>query len=214
MDSYITLRDKEIIRATVEDRRSRFCAHLTRCSSVSEAQEFLATLRAEHYDARHHVSAWILSDGTERASDDGEPQRTSGMPTLEVLRGAGLADVCCVTVRYFGGILLGPGGLVRAYSAAAAAALNAARDAHVLVEMKELVPVRLQLAYADYDRVLHIIKQLGGQITDTSFTDNVTLTAQFQAGKEDAFVYTAREMFASRVQLECMPAIFAEFSQG
>lgn len=129
MDDYITMR--EGVEATGEfvDRKSRFIAQLVHVESEDEANAHIAAVRARHYDARHNVPAWILLDGRERQSDDGEPQRTSGMPTLEVLRGAGLKNVCCVTTRYFGGTLLGPGGLVRAYTAAAQEAIAAARAA-------------------------------------------------------------------------------------
>ena len=126
-DSYFTVRSGAEVCGEFEDRKSRFIAQLVHVESVDEAQAHQAAVRARHYDARHNVPAFILVDGTERASDDGEPQRTSGMPTLEVLRGAGLKDVCCVTTRYFGGTLLGPGGLVRAYTVAAQAAIEQAR---------------------------------------------------------------------------------------
>lgn len=116
--SYLTLRAGEVASAEFVDRKSRFIAQLTHVESEDEASEFIAAVRARHYDARHNVPAWILADGRERQSDDGEPQRTSGMPTLECLRGAGLMNVCCVVTRYFGGTLLGPGGLVRAYTTA------------------------------------------------------------------------------------------------
>ena len=135
MDGYITMRAGAEAVGEFEDRRSRFIAQIVHVESEDAAAAHVAAVRARHYDARHNVPAWILSDGRERASDDGEPQRTSGMPTLEVLRGAGLRDVCCVTTRYFGGTLLGPGGLVRAYTAAAQAAVESARAAGLLVEM-------------------------------------------------------------------------------
>ena len=127
VDDYITMR--EGVEATGEfvDRKSRFIAQLVHVESEDEANAHIAAVRARHYDARHNVPAWILLDGRERQSDDGEPQRTSGMPTLEVLRGAGLKNVCCVTTRYFGGTLLGTGGLVRAYGGAAALALESGR---------------------------------------------------------------------------------------
>ena len=107
-ESYFTLRAGAEVTGEFEDRKSRFIAQLVHVQSVEEAQAHQAAVRARHYDARHNVPAFILVDGTERASDDGEPQRTSGMPTLEVLRGAGLKDVCCVTTRYFGGTLPRP----------------------------------------------------------------------------------------------------------
>ena len=96
---YLTLRAGAEARGEFEDRKSRFIAQLAHVESEAEAEAFLAEVRGRHHDARHNVPAWILADGRERCSDDGEPSRTSGMPTLEVLRGAGLADVCCVTTR-------------------------------------------------------------------------------------------------------------------
>ena len=103
--SYKTIKLGFVAEGLFEDRKSRFIAQLCHVETESEAQEFLATVRAKHYNARHNVPAWILEDGTERASDDGEPSRTAGMPVLEVLRGAGLKNVCCVVTRYFGGTL-------------------------------------------------------------------------------------------------------------
>ena len=99
MDSYFTLQSN--IEATGEfvDRKSRFIAQLVHIESEDEANAFIEMVRKRHYDARHNVPAWILVDGRERQSDDGEPSRTSGMPTLEVLRGAGLKNVCCVVTR-------------------------------------------------------------------------------------------------------------------
>ena len=129
MDSFFTLQSNIEASGEFVDRKSRFIAQLVHIESEDEANAFIEMVRKRHYDARHNVSAWILVDGRERQSDDGEPSRTSGMPTLEVLRGAELKNVCCVVTRYFGGTLLGPGGLVRAYTAATQAAVAAAQEA-------------------------------------------------------------------------------------
>ena len=153
VDDYITMREVSRRLAKFVDRKSRFIAQLVHVESEDEANAHIAAVRARHYDARHNVPAWILLDGRERQSDDGEPQRTSGMPTLEVLRGAGLKNVCCVTTRYFGGTLLGPGGLVRAYTAAAQEAIAAARAAGQLVEMTSVVSVDVRVPYPLYDQV-------------------------------------------------------------
>ena len=128
-----------------EDRRSRFIASLRHVEGEEQAAAHLAEIRALHHDARHNVPAWILADGRERCSDDGEPQRTAGMPALEVLRGAGLMDVSVVVTRYFGGTLLGPGGLVRAYTAAVQEAVAAARRDGLVVEKCLVVPVVVQI---------------------------------------------------------------------
>ena len=179
--------------------------------SEREAEEFLAEVRSRHHDARHNVPAWILSDGRERCSDDGEPSRTSGMPTLEVLRGARLADVCCVVTRYFGGTLLGPGGLVRAYTAAAQAAVAAAQDDGAIVEMTLVCPVTVQLPYALYDRVARMCADAGGKLTDQLFTEDVQLTCTFRAGDEVAFVDAVRELAAGEELARAGEPRFAEF---
>lgn len=211
MDSYKTLRSGFEAVGEFVDRKSRFIAHVVHVSSQEEAAAHIASVRGRHFDARHNVLAWILADGTERASDDGEPQRTSGMPTLEVLRGAGLRDVCCVTTRYFGGTLLGPGGLVRAYTAAAQAAIGEARAVGQLVEMTSVVPMEVHTAYARYEQVLRMVEQAGGKVVDTAFTDEVALSLVFRTGDEVDFVAAFSELMNGRPQLSVGAPRFAEF---
>ena len=192
-EGYRTLRAGAEAVGEFEDRRSRFIAQLAHVGSEAEAEAFIAEVRGRHHDARHNVPAWILADGRERCSDDGEPSRTSGMPTLDVLRGSGLADVCCVVTRYFGGTLLGPGGLVRAYTAATQAAVaEAERGGHV-VEMTLVTPVTVQLPYALYDRVTRLCADAGGKVTDSLFAEDVQLSLVFRSGAEAAFVAAVRE---------------------
>ncbi len=211
MGSYVTVRSGLEVTGEVEDRRSRFIAHLTHIESEEGAAKHLVEVRARHYDARHNVPAWILADGRERASDDGEPQRTSGLPTLEALRGAGLRDVSCVTTRYFGGTLLGLGGLVRAYTAAAQAAIETARATGGLVEMTSVVPVDLRLPYADYDRVLDLASRCGGKVAGTEYAADIALHLVFRAEEEAAFLSSLRELLAGRGDAVVGPAQFAEF---
>ena len=193
-EGYRTLRAGAEAVGEFEDRRSRFIAQLAHVGSEAEAEAFIAEVRGRHHDARHNVPAWILADGRERCSDDGEPSRTSGMPTLDVLRGSGLADVCCVVTRYFGGTLLGPGGLVRAYTAATQAAVaEAERGGHV-VEMTLVTPVTVQLPYALYDRVTRLCADAGGKVTDSLFAEDVQLSLVFRSGAEAAFVAAVREL--------------------
>ena len=211
MESYITLRAGVEACGEFVDRKSRFIAQLVHVESEEEAAAHQAAVRAKHYDARHNVPAWILVDGRERASDDGEPQRTSGLPTLEVLRGAGLKDVCCVTTRYFGGTLLGPGGLVRAYTAAAQAAVENARAEGLLVEMTSVVPVEVRVAYPQYEQVLHVAQNVGAHVAGTDFTDSVLMHLVFRAGEEAAFTAAMTELMAGREDVEVGSARFAEF---
>ena len=193
------------------DRKSRFIAQLVHVESEQEAAAHQAAVRARHFDARHNVPAWILADGRERASDDGEPQRTSGMPTLEVLRGAELRDVCCVTTRYFGGTLLGPGGLVRAYTAAAQAAVENARAAGQLVEMTSVVSVDVRMPYAQYEQVLHMAERAGAHVAGTDYTDAVALHLVFREGEEQPFLPQLTELMAGREDVTVSAARFAEF---
>src|ERR1700712_6102615 len=124
---FLTLVAGQDVFAELEVKRSRFVAVLRRTESEAGARALVDERRRSLHDARHHCSAFVLHGGDEgpiaRSSDDGEPSGTAGMPMLQVLQGAGLADVCLVVTRYFGGTLLGAGGLVRAYSGAASAAV-------------------------------------------------------------------------------------------
>lgn len=210
-ESYYTLRTGAEATGEFVDRKSRFIAQLVHVESVEEAAAHQAAVRAKHYDARHNVPAFVLTDGTERASDDGEPQRTSGMPTLEVLRGAGLKDVCCVTTRYFGGTLLGPGGLVRAYTAAAQAAVQAARGAGDIVEMTSVVPVNVTVSYPQYEQVVRMITDIGGKVVSTDYTDEVVIHAAYREGEELALLPKLTELMAGRERVEIGSAHFDEF---
>lgn len=194
--SYLTLANGAEVMGEFEDRRSRFIAQLVHVSSEAEANAFIEKVRSRHHDARHNVPAWVLADGRERCSDDGEPSRTAGMPTLEVLHGAGLKDVCCVVTRYFGGTLLGPGGLVRAYTAATQAAVEAAHASDSVVEMTLVTRVVVQIPYSAYDRLTRMVADAGGRVRDSVFAEDVQLACAFHTGDEEAFV-TAVTDFAN-----------------
>ena len=208
---YRTLRMGAEAIGEFEDRRSRFIAQLRHVGSEAEADAFIAEIRSRHHDARHNVPAWILADGRERCSDDGEPSRTSGMPTLDVLRGAGLADVCCVVTRYFGGTLLGPGGLVRAYTAATQAAVSSAERDDAVVEMTLVTPVTVQLPYALYDRVTRLVADAGGRVADSLFAEDVQLSVVFRSGDEGRFVASVRELANGEDLARVGEPRFAEF---
>ena len=132
---------------------------------------FITSKKSEHWDASHNVYAYILRDGTMRFSDDGEPQGTAGMPVLDVLRKSGVTDVVTVATRYFGGILLGGGGLVRAYSHTASIALQAAQ----IITMRECLLLSLTCDYGRYGRVASLVPECGGVTDDTVFEEKVTV---------------------------------------
>ena len=209
--SYHTLSADVEVTGEFEDRRSRFIAQLVHVGSEAEAEAHIAAVRTRHHDARHNVPAWILADGRERCSDDGEPSRTSGMPTLDVLKGAGLADVCCVVTCYFGGTLLGPGGLVRAYTAATQAAAQAARRQGAIVEMTLVTSVTAQVPYALYDRCARLVSDAGGKVADSLFAEDVQLTCLFHAGDEQRFIDAMRELACGEDLCRAGEPSFREF---
>lgn len=209
--SYQTMAVGPEVTGEFEDRRSRFIAQLAHVESEAEAERFIQEVRARHHDARHNVPAWILADGRERCSDDGEPQRTSGMPTLEVLRGAGLKNVCCVTTRYFGGTLLGPGGLVRAYTAAAQNAVAAAREAGQIVTMTMVTKVTCVIPYSAYGRVERLVAECGGKVHDTVFAEDVQMNCVFVTGDEAAFTSAMLELANGEDLCHVGEPMFAEF---
>ena len=210
-EGYLTLTAGAEATGEFVDRRSRFIAQLRHVTSEAEATAFIDEVRSRHHDARHNVPAWVLSDGRERCSDDGEPQRTAGMPTLEVLRGAGLADVCCVVTRYFGGTLLGPGGLVRAYEAATREAVSAAQRDALLVRMTAVTRVTCVIPYSAYDRVTRLVSDCGGKVKDSVFAEDVQLTCAFLAGDEERFVASMRELANGEDLCLVGQPTFAEF---
>lgn len=201
------------VEATGEfvDRKSRFIAQIRHVESEREADAFIAEVRSRHHDARHNVPAWILADGRERCSDDGEPQRTSGMPTLEVLRGAGLADVCCVVTRYFGGTLLGPGGLVRAYTAATQEAVAGAEAQGLVVMMTQITRLTCVIPYSAYGRVERLVSDCAGKIKDSIFAEDVQLTCAFLSGDEQRFLAAMQELMGGEDVCLVSDPTFAEF---
>lgn len=207
-NSYTTLKAEVVHTAEYVEKRSRFIAALTQVTTPEQAQAFIDSVRVQHYDARHHVYAYRLSDGFCKASDDGEPQRTAGFPTLDVLKGQDLQDVCCVVTRYFGGTLLGPGGLVRAYTTATQRACEAARTAGDLQIMGLCVYVRYQVSYALYERVARMATDAGASQVDAQFAADVEVTFLFEAGRQAAFLQTLEDLFAGEKPYEVSDPVF------
>ena len=171
MSSYLTIaRDTT---GEVEDRGSRFLCTLRRVADEDEARALVAALRREHWDARHHCSAFVLGpDGAvQRSSDDGEPAGTAGAPMLDVLRGAEVSDVAAVVTRWFGGTLLGAGGLVRAYGDAVRAALASAGT----LRRSLLTELALELDHADAGRVEGELRAKGVSVLEVAYDARVRL---------------------------------------
>ena len=155
-----------------EEKRSIFISRALRVDSEEEALEFIASIKKQHRDATHNVFAYHINKGVvARYSDDGEPQGTSGMPTLETIRKKGVDNVCVVTTRYFGGILLGAGGLVRAYSHAAALAIEEAQ----IITYEPYDEYELVCSYSEYQKYNSYFLDIGLIIDSTDFAENVTV---------------------------------------
>ncbi len=154
------------------EKRSRFIGYAAPVMTEDEALQFIARIKKQHWDAKHNVYAYVLRDGQiRRYSDDGEPQGTAGVPVLDVLLKRGIEDSVLVVTRYFGGILLGGGGLVRAYGHAASIAVQAAGvEERVLCSETSVI-----CDYAQYGRVQPLVLSHGGVITDTLYEDAVTI---------------------------------------
>ncbi|MDF8265633.1 YigZ family protein [Luteipulveratus flavus] len=169
--TYLTVRGHA--EAEIEAKRSRFLCRVEHAADEAAARAVVDRARTQHWDARHHVSAFVLGPdrGVQRSSDDGEPSGTAGMPVLDVLRGRELTDVVAVVTRWFGGTLLGAGGLVRAYSDAARLALESA----TLVTRELLLLGEVEVDHADAGRVEHELRSRGVVVRDTAYASRATV---------------------------------------
>ncbi len=168
--NYTTI--KESAKSSFIEKKSEFIGYICPVKTNEEAVEFINKIKSENRKARHNVYAYVLRDNnTTRYSDDGEPQGTAGMPVLDVLLKEGLTDVCVVVTRYFGGILLGGGGLVRAYSHACKLAVDAA----VKMEMHECFEVTIRFDYSLYGKIEYSLPEFEIKMLTDEFSDSVTL---------------------------------------
>ena len=157
--------------AEFTEKRSRFLGHVRRVESEEEARAFVAEMKKKYYDARHNCWCYTLRGGPERYSDDGEPQGSAGIPMLEVFRRRGVTNAVCVVTRYFGGVLLGTGGLLRAYTKSAADALDAAG----LCAVDRWVQAELDCSYAQAERLKTEAVSAGAIPEDVVYAAGVTL---------------------------------------
>jgi len=173
-------------------KKSRFICDLRYADDRPDAEAALLAIKKHHHSARHHCSAMIIgaSRAFEKASDDGEPQGTAGMPMLEVLRGSGITNVIAIVTRYFGGTLLGTGGLARAYADSVKGALQQAQ----LVQNVPAVAFRFTIGYPDYGKLQSIAAEFGAAV-DGEFLDQVSATVLLEAQYQARFEQKASEAF-------------------
>lgn len=156
----------------IEEKKSRFIAHIEPVTSEEEALQFIAQMKKQYYDARHNCYAFVIGDNSEltRCSDDGEPSGTAGRPILEVLTGEGITNVVCVVTRYFGGTLLGTGGLVRAYQGATKEGLNNS----VIIDKTEGIQLSIAIDYTDVGKLQYFFGSNSIRVLSSDYGANVS----------------------------------------
>lgn len=182
-----------------EIKKSRFICHVKRVYSEEEARAFIAAIKKEHYKATHNCSAFVIGEKSDikRTSDDGEPSGTAGVPMLGVLEKHNLTNLCVVVTRYFGGIKLGAGGLIRAYAGSVALAIKEIG----LVEIKEQAGLRLQLSYSQYQDFTNFLKVQNLEETDTIFTELVDTTIYIDKNIKEITKRNLTEFFNGKIEL-------------
>ena len=177
------------------EKRSRFLGHVHPVESEDEARAFIAEMKKKYYDARHNCWCYLLQDGPERYSDDGEPQGTAGIPMLEVFRREGVTNLVCVVTRYFGGVLLGAGGLFRAYTKSAKDALDAAGRSVV----RRWIKLEIPCSYAALERYKQEIGAFDGAVERLDYGAGVTILALLPEEKAEAFQARIRDISGGAV---------------
>lgn len=180
------------------EKRSRFIGHVWKVKDEAEAQARIRDMKSKYYDARHNCWCYIVGQNTLRYSDDGEPQGTAGQPMLKVFERETVTDVCCVVTRYFGGILLGAGGLTRAYSRAARDALAVAGVA----ELGEWVTARIPCAYGLFEQVKLLLASHGATVDHVDYGAAIAITASVPAESMEAMVKKLTELSAGAIAVE------------
>lgn len=195
--------EKEAV-AEITEKKSRFIAHIRHVETEEDAISFVDKIRKTHYNARHNVYAYILSDGIKKYTDDGEPSKTAGLPILEMLEKQGITDVVCVVTRYFGGTLLGTGGLVRAYTEAAKEGLIASGT----VTMTKCEMIELAVPYSSLGSVEYLLKNMGAICENKEYSEKITLTICIKTTDAQTLLQNIRNDFANIVTMELKGQVY------
>ena len=202
LQEYITILENST--AEYSEKHSRFIAIVQHCESEAQAAELILGIKSKYWDARHNVYAYVLQNGTVRFSDDGEPHGTAAKPILDVIQGSGVTDVLITVTRYFGGTLLGTGGLVRAYSTSARDALNLAQR----VQMCPCLELEVCCDYSDYEPLSKLISRCGGMPQDTDFTEKVKIDFIIKESAHDDFIHKLTETFFGKIKAKVQKELF------
>ena len=203
MESYTTVEHSSVFE--YEDRKSVFIGECIPVSSEDEAQAFISRVKKKYSDARHHVYAYVLRNNSlMRFSDDREPQGTAGMPVLDVIRKNGCTDTAIVVTRYFGGTLLGTGGLVKAYTSAALGALQGAN----IITYDIYVSLKISVSYSDYQKIASRFSDMVFFAEDTQYADTINVFGKIKKENADLFTLTLSEITAGRCKIELIEEKF------
>ena len=204
MESYITVKNPSHFE--YEDRKSVFIGQAMPVSTEAEAIAFIDSVKKHYPDARHHVYAYVLRENSVmRFTDDHEPQGTAGMPVLDIIRKNGCTDVVIVVTRYFGGTLLGTGGLVRAYTAAALGALEGAE----IIRYDIYTSLELSVSYSDYGKITAILADHGFRTESTVYDTGITLDGSIIKTGLEEFKSALIEATAGRIEIEIIGEEFS-----
>ena len=196
MQSYTTVKNSASFE--YEEKKSVFIADIAPVEHEADAISFIEKVKKKYPDARHHVYAYVLRENSVmRFSDDREPQGTAGMPVLDVIRKRGCTDTVIVVTRYFGGTLLGTGGLVRAYTATAQGALLLAE----VITYDIYTTLELKVSYADYQKITATLSDLGFRIADTEFSDFVTIIGSIKSTSSEQLKSRLVEITSGRAEI-------------
>ncbi len=193
----------------LEEKKSRFIASISPVDDEDQAIAFIASVKAQNRKARHNVYAYLLREGsTCRYSDDGEPQGTGGVPVLETLKKAGLTDVCCVVTRYFGGVLLGTGGLARAYSSACRLAIDAAQ----IKVMCHCSRLDIACDYSFYGRLSQALPSFGAKTINEDFSDTVKVSVIVKSSAASDFKAQLVDLSNGKIDIKETQNLFEDFA--
>lgn len=204
MEGYITIKKPSSFE--YEDRKSVFIGQAMPVSTEKEALAFIESVRKRYPDARHHVYAYVLRENSiMRFTDDREPQGTAGMPVLDIIRKRGCTDTVIVVTRYFGGTLLGTGGLVHAYTSAALGALEAAE----IIRYDVYAKVSIKVNYSDYGKISASLSELGFRTEDTIYDADVSIIGSIIKGRVDELEENLTEITSGRADFKVLGEEFS-----
>ena len=187
------------------EKRSRFIGRVQRVESEADARAYIEKIKKQHYDARHNCWCYVIHEGgAVRYGDDGEPQGTAGQPMLNVFQREGVENVVCVVTRYFGGVLLGAGGLTRAYAKSAKDALDAAGKAKMTLWTRE----RVAVPYPLFERLTRLIDAQGGVAEGSDYGAEVAVTLRLPEGQTESFAAALTELSGGSISPEILGTVF------